>query len=78
MFSIKKKTASNLFISGNFDLSNVKLRIDEISDEKKFSEEDTLYIEKEFNEIVLEEGYATLFNFHKIKEFVRLFTIETN
>ena len=36
----KEKTASNLFISGNFDLSNLKLYLSEISRENKFTDED--------------------------------------
>ena len=54
------------------------MRLDEISDDKKFKHEDVAYIEREFNAIVLENGYASLFNFIKLKEFVKLVTTETN
>ena len=66
------------FISGNFDLMNLQLRLNEISSDKKFKHEDVAYIEKEFNDIVLENGYASLFNFLKLKEFIRLVATETN
>ena len=46
--------------------------------EKKFKNEDVAYIEREFNDLVLEDGYASLFNFLKIKEFVRLIITEIN
>ena len=35
-------------------------------------------VQKEFNNLVLEDGYASLFNFLKIKEFVKLIITETN
>ena len=74
----KRNTPSNLFILGNFDLANLQLRLDEISDDKKFKHEEVAYIEREFNAIVLEDGYTSLFNFNKLKEFVKLVTTETN
>ena len=74
----KQNISSNLFISGNFDLANLRLRLDEISDDKKFKDEDVAYFEREFNDLVLEDGYASLFNFLKLKEFVRLIITETN
>jgi len=74
----KQNISSNLFISGNFDLANLRLRLDEISNDKKFKDEDVAYFEREFNDLVLENGYASLFNFLKLKEFVRLTTTGTN
>jgi len=74
----KQNISSNLFISGNFDLANLRLRLDEISDDKKFKDEDVAYFEREFNDLVLEDGYASLFNFLKLKEFIRLIITETN
>jgi len=74
----KQNISSNLFISGNFDLANLRLRLDEISNDKKFNDEDVAYFEREFNDLVLDDGYASLFNFLKLKEFVRLITTETN
>ena len=52
------------------------MRLDEIQGEKKLKEEDLQYIEQEFNNIVLEEGYVSLFNFLKLKEFFKLITAE--
>ena len=74
----KQNISSSLFISGNFDLTNLRLRLDEISNDKKFKDEDVAYFEREFNDLVLEDGYASLFNFIKLKEFVRLITTGTN
>ena len=36
------------------------------------------YIEKEFNNLMLEDGYNTLFYFPKFKEFIKTITSETN
>ena len=57
---------------------NLQLRLDEISDDEKFKDEDIAYIEREFNDLVLVDGYASLFNFLKLKEFVRLIITEAN
>ena len=35
-------------------------------------------VEMEFNNIILDEGYESLFNFSNIKEFVKLITSEDN
>lgn len=72
-FKIYDKTiiAQNLFVSGNIDLENLNLSIYEISDGKKFSNEDINYIEKEFNKLMFEKGYESLFNFSVLKEFVQ-------
>ena len=74
----KQNISSSLFISGSFDLVNLRLRLDEISDEKKFKNEDVANIEREFNDLVLEDGYASLFNFLKLKEFFKLIVAEKN
>jgi len=74
----KQNISSNVFISGNFDLVNLRLRLNEISDDKKFKDEDVAYIEREFNDLVLEDGYASLFNFLKLKEFLKLIATEIN
>ena len=73
----RENIPSNLFVAGSFDLKNLSLHLNEISANKKFKDEDVLYIEKEFNNLVLEDGYASLFNFLKLKEFVRLVASET-
>ena len=79
-FSIYKKrnVASNYFISGNFDLENVKNTFYEISfsDNKKLSETDVSFVESEFNELVLMEGYKNLFYLPKFKEFLKSITMK--
>ena len=74
----KKNIPSNLFISGNFDLDNIRISLYEISDDDKFSNEDIDYIEKEFNAIMLEEGYKNLFLFPKFKQFLKSTTSDKN
>ena len=74
----KQNIPSNLFISGNFDLVNMNLRIDEISNSEKVKNEDVLYIEKEFNDLLLGDGYVSLFDYLRLKEFISLIMNETN
>ena len=74
----KKNIPSNLFISGNFDLENITLSFYEISNNKKFNNADVNYIEKEFNNLMLDDGYTNLFHFSKFKEFIKLTTSENN
>ena len=57
---------------------NFILRINEIFDDKKFETADVEYIEKEFNDIIMEDGYKSLFNFNKLKEFVKTVTSENS
>ena len=64
-------------MSGSFDLVNLDLRLNEISNQNKFNDEDVAYVEKEFNNLLLGEGYESLFNFANLKEFVRV-TINEN
>ena len=73
----KQNIPFNLFISGNFDLVNLNIHLDEISNIQKLKNEDVAYIEKEFNNLFLEDGYASLFNFLNLKEFIRLVVNET-
>ena len=79
-FSIYKKrnVPSNYFISGNFDLENVKNTFYEISfsDNTKLSETDVSFVESEFNELVLMEGYKNLFYLPKFKEFLKSITMK--
>ena len=77
-FITKKKIPSNLFVSGNFDLDNVRLTLYEISDNEKLNKEDVNYIEKEFNNLMLEDGYNTLFDFPNFKEFIKSITATIN
>ena len=74
----KKKFHSNFFISGNFDLDNVRLVFYEISDNEKLYKEEVNYIEKEFNNLMLEDGYETLFDFPNFKEFIKSITDTIN
>ena len=74
----KKTVSSNLFISGNFDLQNIKNSFYEISSNEKFNNEDVNFIEQEFNDLMLEDGYESLFRFPKFKEFIKSITSEVN
>mgnify|MGYP001496694876 CR=1 FL=1 len=79
-FSIYNEQAElpSLFVSGNFDLENFNMHFHEISTDKKIKEADVEYIQKEFNNILLEDGYTSLFNFPNFKEFVKAITAESN
>ena len=79
-FGIYNKEANpkDLFIEGILNLVNLNLRIREISFGEKLKEDDITYVEKEFNEILLKDGYVSLFNFPKLKEFVKLIVSEKN
>ena len=74
----KQNIASNLFVSGNFDLQNTRISFYEISSEAKLSNDDVNFIEKEFNDFMLTDGYESLFRFPKFKEFVKSITSEIN
>ena len=74
----KQNIAPNLFISGNFDLQNTRISFYEISSEAKLSNDDVNFIEKEFNDFMLTDGYESLFRFPKFKEFVKSITSEIN
>ena len=62
------KALSIFYVDGDYDFREVV--------KEKLKEEDLQYIEQEFNNIVLEEGYVSLFNFLKLKEFFKLITAE--
>ena len=74
----KESLASNFFVSGNFDLENLRTSFYEISGNEKLSNDDINFIEKEFNDLMLEDGFKSLFFFPKFKEFVKSITNETN
>ena len=74
----KKNIFSHLFLSGNFDLKNPRVSFYEISDDKKLSNEDINYIEKEFNNLMFENGYESLFHFPNFKEFIKSVTSAVN
>ena len=68
----------NLFVSGNFELQSIRNSFYEILINKKLNEEDINFVEKEFNEIMLEKGYENLFRFPKFKEFIKSIASEKN
>lgn len=68
----KEKKPLDMFISGNFDLTNFRIRFFELSSVIKFSNEDIAYIENEFNDLLLVDGYESLFDFSNFKKFIRL------
>jgi len=74
----KKSMPSNLFISGNFDLNNTKISFYEISGDKKFNNEDVDYTEKEFNDLMFENGYKKLFDFPTLKNLIKSVMNEKN
>ena len=74
----KESINSNLFISGNLDIENIKVSFYEISDDKKFNIEDINFIESEFNDLMLEEGFKNMFNFQKLKTFLKSVVNEKN
>ena len=50
---------SQEIVRKNFNLTNLNLRLYEISSEKNISNEDKLYIEKEFNDLLLFDSYKS-------------------
>jgi len=74
----KKEIFPSLFVSGNFDLRNIRNIFYEISDNNKLNNEDINFVEKEFNNYMLSDGYENLFRFPKFKEFIKLITSETD
>jgi len=79
-FSIynKKNISSNIFVSGNLDLTNTSLSIYEILESEKLKEEEINFVEQEFNDYMLDEGLKNLFAFPKFKEFIKSITEEVN
>ena len=74
----KKDLPSNFFVSGNFDLENLRASFYEVSGSEKLSNDDINFIEQEFNDFMLEDGLKSLFHFSKFKEFIKSITSETN
>ena len=72
----KKDLPPNLFVSGNFDIQNIKNSFYEILANKKFNENDINFIEAEFNDFILSNGYQDLFKFSKFKEFIKSVTTD--
>ena len=74
----KDKLPSNLFVSGNFDINNRRMSFYEISDSEKLKDQEINFIEEEFNEIMLEKNFETLFHFPKFKKFIKTVTEDEN
>jgi len=74
----KKNLPSNFFVSGNFDLENLRASFYEVSGSEKLSNDDINFIEQEFNDFMLEDGLDSLFLFPKFKKFIKSITSETN
>jgi hypothetical protein len=74
----KENLSSNLFVQGNFDLENIRASFYEISGEEQFNTEDINFIESEFNDFMLENGFEDLFNFQKFKIFLKSVRDEKN
>tara|TARA_B100000029_G_C17568480_1_gene955813 strand:- start:405 stop:2012 length:1608 start_codon:yes stop_codon:yes gene_type:complete len=67
----KQNAYTNVFISGTLDLLNLQVRINKIIGDKELKNADIEYIEREFNETVLEKGYESFFDYRNIKKFVK-------
>jgi hypothetical protein len=67
----RKKISSNLFVSGNFDFKNKRISFYELSDDSELKADDISFIENEFNDLMMEDGYTNLFNFIKFKTFLK-------
>ena len=78
VFITKKKLPSNFFISGNFDLENLRASFYEVMGNEKLSDDDITFIEQEFNDFMLEDGFKSLFLFPKFKEFIKSITSVEN
>ena len=74
----KENLPSNFFVSGNFELENLRASFYEISGDKKLKNDDISFIEQEFNDFMLEDGFKSLFLFPKFKEFIKSVTTDTN
>ena len=59
-------------------MKNTKISFYEISSDAKLIDDDVNFIEKEFNDFMLDDGYESLFRFPKFKEFVKSITSEIN
>ncbi len=66
-----EKISPNLFVSGSIDLENARASFYEIFDDEKLSNENINFIESEFNDLMLDNGFSNLFNFQKFKVFLK-------
>ena len=67
----KSSISPNLFFSGNFDFKKIQISFYEVSEQKSLNIEDVNFIENEFNDFILENGFKDLFNFKKFKVFLK-------
>ena len=67
----KQNAYSSIFISGILDLLNLQVRINKIIGDEELKNADIEYIEREFNDTVLEKGYESFFDYRNIKNFVK-------
>ena len=74
----EESISPNLFVSGNFDLENLKSSFYEISGKEEFSNEDINFIEQEFNDYMFEDSYKSLFKFSEFKKFIKSISNEKN
>jgi len=72
----KKDISDFLYVSGNFDLLNIKNSFYEIEGDEKLKIEDVNFIENEFNSYMLSNNYKDLFLFKKFKVFIKTITSE--
>ena len=70
----RKNISSSMFVAGNFDFDDLRMHFYEIFYDEKIKDQDINYIEKEFNNLMLEDGYKTLFDFSQFKEFIKSIT----
>ncbi len=69
VYTIKSYTKQYI-CSGNFDLKNIKNTFYEVSECRKISQDDVNFIEKEFNDFMLDDGYKN-YSFPQFKNFVK-------
>ena len=67
-----------LFISGNINLKKLKASFYEISANEKVKSNDIDFIEQEFNDYMLSEGFINLFSFSEFKNFLKSVVSESN
>ena len=74
-FSIKGKNeeaSKSAFISGDLNLASFKIKFSEISSDVELKKEEIEFIQKNFDLILLDNGFVSLFNFIKLRELLNL------
>ena len=72
------KTRGAFLAIANPYLENIRANFYEILGKEKFNTEDVNFIESEFNDLMLENGFKNLFNFQKFKVFLKSARDEKN